>query len=159
MDVILVPFSWRQTKTRHSPVFSRKMEKVRLKSSTAMDNIVHASRTRWQTRDNTVRDVMERKIDCSFVVPGTWYVSPSLISMDKTRQRRKTHMAAWGSEQAHTKDAKHAELWQLIKARRCYKLCWRFYCLFLPSSSSDHREIYRHGRRWELQAFIFSCLL
>lgn len=64
----------------------------------AMDNFVHVSlfcpqRTRWQTRDNTVRDVTgQKKIDCSFVVPGTWYVSPSLVSMDERRQHRKTHL-------------------------------------------------------------------
>lgn len=49
------------------------------------------------------------KIDCSFAVTGTWYVSPSLISMDERRQHRKTHMDAQRREQAQTKAGEHAQ--------------------------------------------------
>lgn len=75
---------WRQKKWKNSD----------WKSSTAMDNNMFQELADKQEiiRYETWRD---EKIDCSFVVPGTWYVSPSLISMDKTRQHWKTHMAAW----------------------------------------------------------------
>lgn len=50
------------------------------KSSTATDNFVHVSRTRWQTRDNTLRDVTGRKnwlLLCLFpgldTSPPHWY--------------------------------------------------------------------------------------
>lgn len=107
MDVILVPFSRRQPKMRHSrkPKNGRTQTEKAQPRRTTLCMFQELADKQEIIRYETWRD---EKIDCSFVVPGTWYVSPSLISMVKTRQRWKTHMAAWRREQAHTKDAKHA---------------------------------------------------
>lgn len=70
-------------------------------------------RTRWQTRDKYCIRHGRTKMDCSFVVSGAWYVSPSQISMDERRQRRKTHEV---HKSANKRCPKCTELWQLIKA-------------------------------------------
>lgn len=111
---------WR--KKQYLQQYSLQIEKFRLKPSTAIGMFVHVSLflppKKWQTNEREYSIRSDRiEIDWSFVVPGTWYVSPSLISMDERRQHRKTHMDAYRSEQAQTKRCTTCtELWQLIKA-------------------------------------------
>lgn len=105
--------------------------------------------TRWQTRDNTTRDVTGQKLTAPLLFlgldmsPPHWYQwmrggnTEKHIWMQKELNKHKTKDAQHAQNSGSS--SKHTE-------RRCYKLCWRFYCLFLPSSSSssstsDHRKI------------------
>lgn len=75
-------------------------------------------KTHWHTRSNAIQRHDRIKIDCSLFVPGTWYVSPSLISLDERRQHRKNTYGCikkWTS--ANKRCTTCTELWQLIKAR------------------------------------------
>lgn len=108
INLIWVSFSWRGAKN---------------KKTDATDKFVHVSyfilffypqRTWRQARDNSCFKHDRTKFDCPFVVPGTWYVSPSPVWMDERRRRRKPRTEMWLQNK---RGASRAERWQLIKGR------------------------------------------
>lgn len=124
----------KQKKGGISSIYRKKANRFPIdtkKSSAAMDMFTHisllVSKRLCKIADNTLK--WERKLckkwqdeksTVPFDVTGTWYVSPSLMSMDEKRQRRKkhthiwTHKATWTS--ANKRWTTRTELWQLIKA-------------------------------------------
>lgn len=151
MNVILVPLCCRETEGI-SGIYSNIVCKVKFQTKNLnCDGQVCAcftfchQRTRWQTRDNTVQDVTGQKLT---VLCCSWdLICLPLTDINEWEEatQKNTYgcLKKWRS--ANKRCTTRTELWQLIKAhapkRRCYKLCWRFHCLFLTSSSLDHREI------------------